>query len=175
MRNPVRIYKRKYDGALKREVAGDLVEAAGEGWLLVYHDASRHESLKNGNSTDSPPQMLACLSTVSPLVWWLFYDELGRLTRAHADSALPAIVSGRAITFVDLDLDLIVAPDFSYFARDFDELAANAVAMKYPAQVVDAAHEGLRLACKAVDERAFPFDGSAERVLGRILASGGPL
>jgi hypothetical protein len=175
MRNAVRIYKRKYDGTLKREVAGDLVEVAGEGWLLVYYDASRHESLKNGSTTDSPPRMLACLSTVSPLVWWLFYDEIGRLTRAHADSALPATISGRAITFVDLDLDLIVAPDFLHFARDFDALAANAEAMSYPAHVVNAAHEGLRLARKAVDERAFPFDGSAERVLGRVLASDGPL
>ncbi|MFN0147437.1 MAG: hypothetical protein ACKVT1_13070, partial [Dehalococcoidia bacterium] len=101
MPNPVRIFKRKYDGTVTRERSGDLVDGHADGWLAVHMEAGRHESLRFGAPASAPAHMLAFLSETEPVVWWLFYDELGRFLQAHADAALPARLRGREIDFVD--------------------------------------------------------------------------
>lgn len=175
MPNPVRILKRKYDGTVTRERTGDLVDATADAWLAVHMDATRHESLLHGEPAPAPAHMLGFLSERASPVWWLFYDELGRFVRAHADAALPARVTGRTIDFIDLDLDVIVARDMSFYVRDEDEFEANRISMAYPAHVVESARAGVRLAVAAVEARAWPLDGSADLLLGRLMAAEGPL
>lgn len=175
MANPVRILKRKYDGRITREVGGDLVEATADGWLVVHTETGMHTSLKHGAPALQWPHMLCFASMVEPLIWWLFYDELGRFDHAHADAALPARLTSREISFIDLDLDVIVEDNYSYYVRDEDEFAAHRQAMSYPPEVVSAALRGILLAKQAVERRTYPFDGSAELLLGRILAARGPL
>ena len=187
MRNPVRVFKRKHDGTIKREFTGDLVEVTRDGWLAVYHDASRHESYKDGRpvtldtaverqrGTWTAPHIFYLLSTEQPIAVAFAFDALGTLAAMHADAALPATVEGRELTLVDLDLDLVVERDLSYNSRDFDTFEEHSRTMEYPEEVKAAAHEGLALAERLVRERAFPFDGSIERLLGRVMASEGPL
>ena len=175
MPNPVRIFKRKYDGRLKRESEGDLVDATAEGWLVVHHRRDWHETLKDGHPANGPAQMLAYVSVTLPTTWWLFYDELGRFQLAHCDVALPASRAGRAVTYIDLEIDLILEPDFTYRVRDIEEFERNRLAMGYPEEVVAEAWRGLELARCAAEGRLFPLDGSAERLLGRLLAAEGPL
>jgi len=187
MRNPVRVFKRKYDGTLKREFTGDLVEVTRDGWLAVYHDAARHESYKEGRpgaqvaaggrdeGTWTAPYIFYVLSTEQPIAVALSFDTLGEQLAMHADAALPATVSGRELTLVDLDLDLVVAPDFACEARDFDTFDEHSKSMEYPDEVKAAAREGLALAERLVAAREYPFDGSIGRLLGRVLASEGPV
>ncbi|MFN0147448.1 MAG: hypothetical protein ACKVT1_13125, partial [Dehalococcoidia bacterium] len=75
--------------------------ATVDGWLAVHMEAGRHESVRFGAPASAPAHMLAFLSETEPVVWWLFYDELGRFLQAHADAALPARLRGREIDFVD--------------------------------------------------------------------------
>ena len=175
MSNPVRVFKRKYDGRLTREVEGDLIEASDSGWLVVHNDAELHRSWKRGAPAVQWPHLLMFASTFEPLTWWLFYDALGELDHAHADAALPATIASREISYVDLDLDLIVAADLTYYVRDEAEFAVHRESMGYPGEVVSAALRGMLLAKQAVDGRRYPFDGSAALLLGRVLASRGPL
>ncbi|MFN0147452.1 MAG: DUF402 domain-containing protein, partial [Dehalococcoidia bacterium] len=100
---------------------------------------------------------------------------LGRFLQAHADAALPARLRGREIDFVDLDMDVIVAADLSCSVRDEEEFEAHRVSMHYPEHVVRAAREGIQLATAAVEARAWPLDGSADLLLGRLMAAEGPL
>lgn len=187
MRNPVRVQKRKYDGTVRREFGGDLAEATPDGWLAVFHDAGRHESYKDGRrvppndpdatagGTWSSSYIIYVLSDRQPLAVAFAYDELGELEAIHADAALPAVVRGRELSFVDLDLDLVVARDMTYEARDFETFEQNSLAMGYPAGVRESALAGLALAEQLVTEQAYPFGGAMERLLGRVLASEGPL
>lgn len=186
MRNPVRVRKLKYDGTVRREFTGDLVEARQDGWLVVYHDAARHESFKDGrrvtqlpaeagNGTWAAPHLFYLLSEREPLAVAFAFDALGELVAMHADAALPATVSGREMSFVDLDLDLVIETDYSFSARDFETFERNATTMGYDDTARTSAHEGLALARRLVLERAYPFDGSLERLLGMVLASEGPL
>jgi hypothetical protein len=47
--------------------------------------------------------------------------------------------------------------------------------MAYPPKVIAAARAGVALAIELIEARQLPFDGSAERLLGRVLAADGPL
>lgn len=186
MRNPVRVRKLKYDGTVRREFSGDLVEVRPDGWLVVYHDAARHESFKDGrpvtqstaearDGTWTAPHLFYVLSEREPLAVAFAFDALGGLIAMHADAALPATASGRVMSFVDLELDLVIGTDYSFSARDFETFERNAATMSYDEAARTAAHEGLALAKRLVLERAYPFDGSMEQLLGMVLASEGPL
>jgi protein associated with RNAse G/E len=175
VRNPVRVFKRKYDGTLRREFTGDLVEATADGWLVVFHDAERHESFKDGQPAYTSPYILYALSERRPLALALYFDERGGPMGVHGDAALPASIRGREITFVDLDLDVVVEGDGPAALRDEAAFAANRERMGYPPEVVVAAWEGIRIIREVIAEARYPLDGSAERLLGSALAARGPL
>jgi Protein of unknown function (DUF402) len=175
MPNPVRIHKRKYDGALVREMTADLVDGSAAGGLTVHLDMARHQNVAYGQPSRFDGHIIGFLSETAPIAWWFLYDTIGRLDHVYVDAALPVTLGGRTIEYIDLDLDLIIQPDWSYVIDDQDEFEANRLAMAYPEHVTAAAHEGIRLAVEAVEARAWPLDGSASLLLGRILASEGPL
>lgn len=93
----------------------------------------------------------------------------------QCDAALPSIVRGREISFVDLDLDVMADARLLPRLRDEESFARHVRSMSYPPEVVEASWEGVRLARELMEMRACPFDGSAELLLGRILAAEGPL
>jgi protein associated with RNAse G/E len=175
MRNPVSIEKRKVDGTVKRVFEGDLVDADEDGWLAVFHDSARHTNYKDGQPSAPPPYVVYFLATHLPLVVSFYFDATGGLIEAQADAAMPSTIDGRKLAFVDLDLDVIVAPDMTYYVRDQETFEQNAVAMGYTPDHIDAARNGVRLAREMAEQRLFPFEGSAERVLGLGLAAEGPL
>ena len=67
------------------------------------------------------------------------------------------------MSYVDLDIDVLVAPDFSYRVVDTDEFEANAVRLNYPPEVQRGAKESLVELLSLIEMRQFPFltDGSA--------------
>ncbi len=176
MRNPVTILKTKYDGSVKRELSGDLVEMRND-WLVVYYTPARHSHLLYGAPVThyESPHMLWYHSTTQPLTVLHFFDELGEPQESYVDAALPADLIGRTITYVDLDLDIDVFGDGATRVKDEDLFEENRVRYAYPPDVIAAAHEGIRLGLELIAARAFPLDGSASALLGLILASEGPL
>ena len=175
MRNPVRVSKVKYDGRVTRQLTGDLVEATEDGWLVVFHDSSRHESFWQGKPAPAPPYSVDMLSQVLPLTVHFRFDEKGALFEAYVDVALPATIEGREIAYIDLEIDLVGLPDGSYRIKDIEEFELHRVEYGYTEEVVATAQRGIDLAERAFLAREFPFDGTAERILGRELASEGPL
>jgi protein associated with RNAse G/E len=67
-------------------------------------------------------------------------------------------VDGPEIHFVDLDLDVLVAPAGACTVTDEDEFARNAVRYAYPAAVRRAARRAVTRLLSAVRERQAPFD-----------------
>ena len=76
---------------------------------------------------------------------------------------------------VDLDLDVMADNDLRYYVRDEDTFAEHTQSMRYTRGVVASAREGVRLAIELIEGHELPFDGSADRLLGRLLAAQGPL
>ncbi len=174
MPNPVLVRKRKYDGTIRYEWPGDLVDAIGDDWLIVLHDTTRHQKTPPAPA-ESPGFGLHTIGLRGPLTVLHWFDELGRLVDAKCDAALPAQRSGRLIDFIDLDLDLVVLPGGHHYVRDRDVFEARARALAYPPAVRRAAWCGILRALRAVRRGRFPFDGTPEAILGRELAARGPL
>ena len=107
----VRVVKRKHDGLVRRGRSGQAIVGDWGKWAVVYSSAE-HLHMRNGiPGDDSPAHMLAVLGLTLPMTAWLMFDERREFQFAHCDAALPAIVDGETISFVDFDLDVIVAPD----------------------------------------------------------------
>lgn len=170
MANPVRTVKRKYDGSEKPAWDGDLVEATDE-WLAVFYEWPPPWK----GMPEETRFAIRYFGTTIPLSVLVAFDERGSILQYQCDAGLPATIEGRTVAFVDLELDVIAAPDLSYFIRDEDEFAANGARWGYPEDVTAAAREGVALAEGFLASRAYPFDGSASRLLGVCLASAGPL
>lgn len=174
MHNPISSFKRKFDGSTKREHPwqGDLVDAIGDRWLVVYFERPGYAA---GDPRVEVEHALSYSGMDVPLSIFVSFDVEGRLVEYQCDASLTSELSGREISFVDLDLDLIVRPGGMAFERDYDDFAQNRAAMGYTKEAVTAAYAGLRLAHELYDRRECPFDGSAEQLLGRVIASRGPL
>ncbi|MCC7366381.1 MAG: DUF402 domain-containing protein [Dehalococcoidia bacterium] len=170
MRNPVVSIKRKFDGTPKKEWPGDLVDGSGE-WLTVYYEAPPHETEAGAPVAHA----LGYFGVDRPLVVLVSFDAKGILLEYQCDAALPARLDGRTITWVDLDLDVMAAPALAPRVRDFDDFARNSREMGYDAAAIAAAGEGVNLALSLMLARACPFDASPAALLGRVMASRGPL
>lgn len=80
----------------------------------------------------------------------------------YCNICLPAAVvnapSGGEIHFVDLDIDVLVAPDGTCVVADEDEFAVNARRFAYPEPVRAAARSAVDELLAAVRDRRSPFD-----------------
>lgn len=171
MRNPVRSHKVKFDGSRKGPWHGDLVEAIGEDWLVVFYEPPP----VSASTGEQPAYGLRYHGTAAPLSILVYFNANGEVIEYHCDAGFPATIEGRDITFVDLDLDVVLDANLRGVVRDFDDFEANRAAMNYSEEALIAAMEGVLLAWKMVESKKLPFDGHAERLLGKILAAQGPV
>jgi len=70
---------------------------------------------------------------------------------------LPPTMSNGVLSYVDLDIDILVQPDLSYQVLDLDEFAVNADRYGYPEQVKRQAHEAVEELVSMIAARQVPF------------------
>lgn len=152
------VRKLKYDGTVRSEWEGEVVAVEQSEWLVVLHHPAEHRKWQDGERVQVDRVMVHCLSQVRPISILLTFDEFGRFSDAKCDAALPAVAIDSHIDFVDLDLDIIVNTDLSYYVQDYVELALNRQTMRIPDTVIQQAQDAIDLAKTMVEERAFPFN-----------------
>lgn len=86
-----------------------------------------------------------------------FAQPNGDLRNFYCNVNLPPVLAGSVLSYVDLDLDILVAPDFSYQILDKDDFEANAKLYNYSADIQSNAANALDELVKMIDTRAFPF------------------
>jgi len=148
---------RKYDAREHRRWRARVAKI--EGPLLVL-DAVFEEEIKH--------DLLGTISsgTVSTEYYWLdrwynvfrFSDKSGKLKNFYCNVNQPPSFDGRVLSYIDLDIDVLVAPDLTYKILDLDDFEANAKAYAYPEDVQANAHRALKELTKLIEARAFPFD-----------------
>ena len=157
----VRVASLKFDGRLHRAWPARLVRRAGTLLVLegVFETEVRHPLLGHIAS-----------GTLSTEFYWTdrwysvfrFREPGGPLRNYYCNVNRPAEFDDDTLSFVDLDIDVLVAPDFSYTVLDEDEFETHAAEFGYDealrARVGGALDELLRL----IESRAFPFDGCDE-------------
>jgi hypothetical protein len=155
----VTVQARKFDGRLHREWQARLV---AESDSLVIVDGVFEEEIRH-------PQLgVIAPGTLSTEYYWTyrcysvfrFREPSGELRNYYCNINLPAEFDGRVLTFVDLDIDVLVAPDYSVRILDEDEFATNSARYNYPAHVRDAVPHALAELLDFIKRRDYPFDWS---------------
>ena len=148
---------RKYDGREHRRWPARIAKREGPLLILdaVFEDEIEHDLLGT-----------IARGTVSTEYYWLdrwynvfrFSDADGKLKNYYCNVNQPPSFDGEVLRYIDLDIDVLVAPDLTYKILDLDDFEANARAYAYPEDVQANAHAALNELIKLIEARAFPFD-----------------
>jgi protein associated with RNAse G/E len=151
----VRTYK--YDGTEHRSWQARVIE---NDFPLVVLDAAFAEDIEH--------VLLGKIAagTISTEYYWFdrwynvfrFSDSDRRLNSFYCNINLPPTFDGEVLKYVDLDIDVLVQPDFSYQVLDLDDFNTNAILYSYPIEIRDNAHRALEELLELVKKRSFPFD-----------------
>ena len=147
----------KYDGREHRRWPARIAKT--EGSLLVL-DAVFDEEIKH--------ELLGTISsgTISTEYYWLdrwynvfrFSDSNQTLQNFYCNINQPPSFDGRVLSYIDLDIDVLVAPDFTYRILDVDDFEENAKRYAYPDEVRASARRALAELISLIEARAFPFN-----------------
>jgi protein associated with RNAse G/E len=111
------------------------------------------------------------LGTVAPQTlsieyYWLdrwynifrFVQPTGELRNFYCNVNLPPVLHGNVLSYVDLDIDILVAPDLTYTILDEEEFEANTARLNYPPEVLRNSREALEQLIALIKEGQFPFN-----------------
>ncbi|MGB9179045.1 MAG: DUF402 domain-containing protein [Pyrinomonadaceae bacterium] len=149
----------KFDGTLSRSWRAPLLRREGS---LIVLDAMFDEEIRHPLLGTIEP------GTASIEYYWTnrwynifrFIEPAGALRSYYCNVNAPPTFDGNVLSYVDLDIDILVAPDLSYTIVDEDEFEAHAALFNYPEEVKVRAHEALDELIDLIESRQFPFDGN---------------
>jgi protein associated with RNAse G/E len=75
---------------------------------------------------------------------------------------VPPEFDGQVLSYIDLDIDILVEPDLTYRVVDLDDFEQNAKLFGYSEDVQKKARQALRRLIELIESRAFPFSDAAE-------------
>jgi protein associated with RNAse G/E len=151
----VRTYK--YDGTEHRHWRAKLIRQ--ENSLLILN-AKFEEEIQH------PLLGIIERGTLSIEFYWLdrwynifrFHQPSGELRNFYCNINVPPVFHRNVLSYIDLDMDILVAPDLSYNVLDEDEFVANVARFKYPLEVQHKSRQALRQLVTLIESRQFPFN-----------------
>lgn len=87
-----------------------------------------------------------------------FAEPNGDLRNYYCNINRPPTFDGNTLSYVDLDLDILVAPDLSYRILDRADFERNAEEYAYPAEVQTGARRAVEQVVNLIEARHFPFN-----------------
>ncbi|MGB8506786.1 MAG: DUF402 domain-containing protein [Pyrinomonadaceae bacterium] len=86
-----------------------------------------------------------------------FSEPTGELRNYYCNINTPPRLENRLLSFIDLDIDILVAPDFSYEILDEDEFSRHAEHYKYPQDLQVRVRRTVTELISLIERRGFPF------------------
>ena len=87
-----------------------------------------------------------------------FQEPSGKLLKFYCNINTPPTLESGVLSFIDLDVDVLVHPDYSFQVLDEDEFEHHAELYQYPAAYRDNVQEALEELRSLIEHRRFPFD-----------------
>lgn len=153
----VTVESRKFDGKIHRTWKAKLLNSEANLIILdgVFELEISHPSLG-----------LIDIGTRSIEYYWLdrwysvfsFYQPDGTFRNYYCNINLPPEFDGEILTFIDLDLDILVSPDMSFIVLDEEEFELNSKKYNYTDELklnVGRAKDEL---ISLLEKREFPFN-----------------
>ena len=154
--NNITVRVMKYDGAEYRRWNASL--ASQEGSLLVL-DAAFDEDVQH--------DLLGDISRGTRTIeyYWLdrwynifrFLESDGTTKLFYCNVNMPPEISAGILSYIDLDVDILVQPELSYQVLDLDEFASNALHYGYSEQVKSQTQSAIDDLILMIETRQFPF------------------
>jgi protein associated with RNAse G/E len=145
--NPVLIRVLNYDGTERRRWSGRLARLAGP---LIIVDAVFEEEVHH--------DLLGTIAsgTVSKEYYWLdrWYNVFRFDDRFYCNVGQPPRFEDGVLSYIDLDIDVLVEKDFSYKILDVEEFEASC----YPAEIDQNVRQAVADLIKQINTRSFPFN-----------------
>ncbi|MDT7690441.1 MAG: uncharacterized protein QOE46_3200 [Acidobacteriota bacterium] len=86
-----------------------------------------------------------------------FQTPAGRLLKFYCNINTPPLLEARALSFIDLDVDVLVNPDYSYTILDEDEFERHAELYSYPPLYRTHVQKSLEEIIRLIETQEFPF------------------
>ena len=147
---------RKYNGREHRRWRARVAKREESLLVLdaVFEEEIEHELLGT-----------IALGTVSTEYYWLdrwynvfrFSEPDNELKNYYCNVNQPPSFDGRVLSYIDLDIDVLVAPDLTYKILDVEDFEENARRYAYPEEVQANAHRALTELTGLIEAGAFPF------------------
>jgi len=151
----ITVNSRKYDGTIRKSWTCELVEESADLVVAVgTFDADvNHSDLG-----------LITQGTRSYEYFWLdrwynifrFVTADGAFRNYYCNICMPPQFSKDVIDYVDLDIDVVVDPDFSSRILDRDDFETNAELFNYPAEIRDRVESTLQELLGLINLRNLP-------------------
>jgi uncharacterized protein len=146
----------KYDGSEHRRWPARIAEISGPLLVLdaVFDEEIQHDLLGTISS-----------GTISTEYYWLdrwynvfrFSGPDRKLKRFYCNVNVPPQFDGHVLSYVDLDIDVLVEPDLTYKILDEDDFEQNAKRYLYPDDILVNARQALAELMQLIESRSFPF------------------
>jgi len=147
----------KYDGTEHRQWRARL--ASREGELVVLAAAFAEEVQHN---------ILGFIAagTISTEYYWLnrwynvfrFSEPNGQLLSYYCNVNLPPQLQPDSLSYVDLDIDILVQPNLTFQILDTEDFEANIVRYGYTLEVQDGVQKATNELVELIKARSFPFN-----------------
>ena len=147
----------KYDGSEHRRWPARIAKTVGP---LLILDAVFNEEIQH--------DLLGTISagTISTEYYWLdrwynvfrFSDPDQKLRNFYCNVNVPPRFDGRVLSYIDLDIDVLVEPDLTYKILDEEDFEQNARLFGYPDDVQANARRALADLIELIEARGFPFN-----------------
>jgi protein associated with RNAse G/E len=147
----------KYDGSIHHSWSAEILDETSE---LISFKGVFEKEVKHSKLDVIRP------GTVSYEFYWKnrwynifrFHEPEGELRNFYCNINKPPEIEKNALSYVDLDLDVLVRNDLSFESLDADEFEENAKKFDYPVELRRKAMESLREVIALIKNKAFPFD-----------------
>jgi protein associated with RNAse G/E len=158
MTTPDRITVRvlKYDGAEYRRWDATLAERHES---LIVLDAEFADEVQH--------HLLGDISRGTRTIeyYWLdrwynifrFLETDGSTKLFYCNISMPPAIQNGILSYIDLDIDILVQPDLSFQVLDLEEFETNAARYGYSEQVTTETHQTLADLISMIRTRQFPF------------------
>lgn len=156
----ITVRARKYDGSEHRNWPAQVLKQEGP---LIVLDACFDQEITH----DLLGTIIA--GTTSIEYYWLdrwynvfrFSQPEGDLRNYYCNVNIPPEFDGESLSYVDLDIDILVEPDFSFRIVDLEDFEANAARYGYSEGVQQSARKALTELVGLIENRTFPFNDPA--------------
>jgi len=152
----VTVKSRKFDGSIRRSWTCSFIEQKET--LLVFEGVFDFD-VSHANLG------FIRRGTVSYEYYWLdrwynvfrFHEPEGGLRNYYCNINMPPVFENGVLDYVDLDLDVLVWPDFKYQILDREDFEQNAKRFTYSDEIRVNVNAAMNDVIRLIEKREFPF------------------